>query len=180
MTPPAEDPAPLVEVVAEDPGWDADALEGLANRAARATLMHLGLPAEGFEIALLAASDARIAALNADFRGKPAPTNVLSWPAQDLGPPEAPARPEPGDPDDPEALGDIALARETCQAEAAAAGRPLEAHLTHLIVHAILHLLGYDHGCDRQATVMEGLEVAILAQMGLPDPYEDTAGERLA
>ena len=180
MTPPAEDAPRLVEVVVEDAGWDAEALEALAERAARATLEHLELPAEGFEIALLAGSDARIAMLNADFRGKPAPTNVLSWPAQDLGPPEAPARPELGASDDPEALGDIALARETCVAEALEAGKPLEAHLTHLIVHATLHLLGYDHGCDRQATVMEGLEAAILAQLGLPDPYEDTAGERLA
>ena len=180
MTPPAEDPARLVEVVVEDAGWDAAALEALAERGARATLVHLGLSAEGFEIALLAGSDARIAALNADFRGKPAPTNVLSWPAQELGPPEAPARPQPGCADDPEPLGDIALARETCAREAEAAGRPLEAHLAHLIVHATLHLLGYDHGCDRQATVMEGLEVAILAQLGLPDPYEEAAGERLA
>ncbi len=180
MTPPAEAPFRLVEVVVEDPGWDAEALEALAERAARATLAHLGLPAEGFEIALLAGSDARVAALNADFRGKPAPTNVLSWPAQELGPPDAPARPDPGTPDDPEPLGDIALARETCVAEAQAAGKPLEAHLTHLIVHATLHLLGYDHVCDRRATVMEGLEVAILAQLGLPDPYEDAAGERLA
>ena len=180
MIAPAEEPLRLVEVVVEDAGWSADALEALADRAARATLEHLGLVAEGFEIALLAGSDARIAALNADFRGKPAPTNVLSWPALELGSPEAPTQPRPGSPDDPEALGDIALARETCVREAEEAGKPLEAHLSHLLVHATLHLLGYDHGCDRQATVMEGLEVAILAQMGLPDPYEDTAGERLA
>ena len=180
MTPPAEAPARLVEVVAEDPRWEEGALEALAERAARATLEHLGLPAEGFEIALLAASDARVAALNADFRGKPTPTNVLSWPVRELGPPEAPARPQPGPPDDPEPLGDIALAWETCMQEAAAAGRPSEAHLTHLIVHATLHLLGYDHECDRQATVMEALEVAILAQLGLSDPYEEAAGERLA
>ncbi|MGY6411264.1 MAG: rRNA maturation RNase YbeY [Alkalilacustris sp.] len=180
MTAPVEEATRLVEVVVEDEGWDGEALGALAERAARATLGHLGLAAEGFEIALLAASDDRVAGLNADFRGKPAPTNVLSWPAQELGPPEAPERPEPGAPDDPEALGDIALARETCLREAAEAGKPAEAHLTHLIVHATLHLLGYDHGCDRQATVMEGLEVAILAQLGLPDPYGEAAGERLA
>ena len=167
----------LVEVVVEDDRWAAVDLDRLAERAAQAVLARLGLAAAGFEIALLAASDARVAALNGDFRGRPVPTNVLSWPAADLGPPAAPARPEPGPPGLPEALGDVALAFETCAREAEAAGKPLADHLTHLVVHATLHLLGYDHGCDAEATVMEGLEVAILAQLGLPDPYEGTAGD---
>ena len=172
-TSPAE---PLLEVVVEDDRWAAVDLEGLADRAARAVLTYLGLPPEGFEIALLAADDARLADLNGTFRGKPVPTNVLSWPAQELRPPRTP---RPGPPGMPESLGDIALAWETCAREAAEAGRPLQAHLTHLVVHATLHLLGHDHGCDAQATVMEGLEVAILAQLGVPDPYGETAAERL-
>lgn len=104
--------------------------------------------------------------LNADFRGKPRPTNVLSWPAFDPPPPD-PA------PDDPEALflGDLAIAYETCAAEAAAAGIPLGEHATHLVVHGVLHLLGYDHEVEDEADAMEAFETNILASMGLPDPY---------
>ena len=167
-------------VLVEDDRWAAVDLPALALRAVTATLGRLGLDASAFEVVIMAGSDARIAVLNAQFRGKPAPTNVLSWPARDLGPAQRPALPDPGTPEDPEALGDIALAWETCVREASDAGRPLADHLSHLIVHATLHLLGYDHGCDRDATVMESLEVAILAQLGLPDPYEGTVGERLA
>ncbi|MBK5927420.1 rRNA maturation RNase YbeY [Rhodobaculum claviforme] len=170
----------MVDVIVEDARWEAVALETLAETAVRATLRHLGLAPAGFEVALMAGSDARIAELNAEFRDKPAPTNVLSWPARDMGAPEAPDTPVPGPADDPEPLGDIALAWDTCAAEARAAGRPLADHLTHLVVHATLHLLGYDHAEDTQAAVMESLEVAILAQLGLPDPYGDVAGERIA
>ena len=165
---------PLTDVVTEDPRWDAAGLAVLAERAAMATLAALDLDPEGFEIVVLGADDARIAALNADFRGKPQPTNVLSWPSEDRAP-EAeggrPARPEPGDPDDPESLGDIALAWETCAAEAQAAGKPMADHVTHLVVHGVLHLLGHDHVRDGDATLMEGLEVRILAELGLSDPY---------
>lgn len=173
---------PLVDTVFEDPRWQAAGLDALAEAAARATLARLGLAAEGFEIGLLAASDARIAALNAEFRGKPVPTNVLSWPGEDRAPQAeggTPAPPCPGTPDDPESLGDIAIAWETCAAEAAAADRPLADHARHLIVHATLHLLGYDHDRDGDATVMEGLEREILASMGLPDPYERPAEARI-
>lgn len=166
-----------VDLVIEDDRWASVDLDALAGGAVARTLAHLGLSTEGFEVVLMAGSDARIAALNAQFRARPTATNVLSWPAQPLGPAHHPARPAPGTAEDPEPLGDIALAWETCAREAREAGRPLDAHLTHLIVHATLHLLGYDHGCDRDATVMESLEVAILAELGLPDPYEATAGE---
>ena len=165
---------PLTDVVIEDARWEAAGLEALAERAARATLAALRLPAEGFEIVVLGADDARIAALNADFRGKPQPTNVLSWPADELGAEaegDDPDRPEPGDADAPEALGDIALAWETCAREAGEAGKPLADHATHLIVHGVLHLLGYDHVRDGDATLMEGLEVEILADLGVCDPY---------
>jgi probable rRNA maturation factor len=98
---------------------------------------------------------------------------VLSWPAEDL------AASEPGgQPLRPEAdftgeipLGDIAIAYDTCAREAAAAKKPLADHLRHLIVHGVLHLLGYDHISDLDATVMEGLEVEILGNLGLDDPY---------
>jgi len=161
----------LIDTIIEDPRWDAAGLEALADRAARATLTHLGLDAEDWEISVLACDDARIAALNADFRDKPQPTNVLSWPSDERGAEVPGARPDlPAPTGDPE-LGDIAIAYETCAREAAEAGKPLADHVTHLIVHATLHLLGYDHIRDQDATLMEATEVAILGKLGLPDPY---------
>ncbi|MCL4188817.1 MAG: rRNA maturation RNase YbeY [Rhodobacteraceae bacterium] len=164
----------LVEVLIEDPRWRPAGIEALAATAARAALARLGLPAEGFEISLLACDDARIAALNAAFRGKAAPTDVLSWPAAERGAAGDGGRPDlpvPGAADDPESLGDIALAWETCSRDAAAAGRPLSDHLSHLVVHGVLHLLGYDHIRPADAALMEGLEVEILARLGVADPY---------
>lgn len=169
--------APLTETILEDDRWGA--LEPLAETAARATLDHLGLPPEGFEIAVLGCDDARIAALNADFRGRPRPTNVLSWPEEDRAPVTEgamPEPPEPGDADDPEHLGDIALAFDTCAAEARTAGKPFEAHVTHLVVHGVLHLLGYDHVRDGDAALMERVEAEILGKLGLPDPYMGNEG----
>ena len=104
--------------------------------------------------------DARIAELNGDFRDKPQPTNVLSWPSEERGaaqPGAAPALPTGPDPE----LGDIAIAYETCAREAAEQGKPMADHVTHLIVHAVLHLLGYDHIRDADATLMEATEVEI-------------------
>lgn len=172
--PAAADAPALTDAVVEDPRWEGADLPALAERAARATLARLGLPAEGFEIVVLGADDARIAALNAGFRGKPQPTNVLSWPSEDRGAAEegaAPALPDPGDIDDPEPLGDIALAWDTCVAEAAGAGKPLADHVTHLLVHGVLHLLGYDHQREGDALRMERLETEILADLGVSDPY---------
>ena len=160
-----------VEVVIEDDRWTEAGLEELAGRAADATLAHLGLDPAAWEIAVLACDDARIAALNADFRGKPRPTNVLSWPAEERAadaPGAAPASPSA---DEGPELGDIALAFETCAREAAEAGRPLGAHVSHLVVHGTLHLLGYDHVRDAAAELMERIEVEVLASLGIPDPY---------
>jgi probable rRNA maturation factor len=164
--------APHVEVIVEDERWGdpSDLIEG----AVAATLAHLGLDPAVYEVSVLAADDARIRALNAQFRGKDEATNVLSWPAVDLRadePGAAPLPPEPGTPDDPEGLGDIALARETCAREALDAGKPLAHHLTHLTVHAVLHLLGYDHETEADAHLMERIEVTILADLAIPDPY---------
>jgi probable rRNA maturation factor len=164
----------LVDTVIEDSRWEAFGLADLALRAARAALAGAGLDAEGFEIVVMGCDDARIAALNADFRGKPRPTNVLSWPSEDrapVGPGEAPPPPLPGTPGAPESLGDIALAWETCAAEAEAQGKPMVDHVTHLVVHGVLHLLGYDHVEEADAAVMEALEVRILASLGVSDPY---------
>jgi probable rRNA maturation factor len=160
--------AMTTDCLIEAEGWASVDLACLADRAAAATLAHLGHDPAAFEIALLACDDARIAALNADFRDRPRPTNVLSWPSEERAAETEGGQPHP--PSDPE-LGDIAIAFDTCAREAAAQGKPLEAHVTHLIVHATLHLLGYDHERDGDATLMERLEVEILGKLGVPDPY---------
>jgi probable rRNA maturation factor len=165
---------PLVDTVIEDARWEGLGLAAVADRAAAVALADLGIAAEGLTLCVMGCDDARIAALNGQFRGKPAPTNVLSWPAEDLSPDEPggiPHSPEAGDPDDPAHLGDVALAFDTCAREAAEAAKPMEDHVTHLIVHGILHLLGYDHEDDADASRMEGAETRILARLGLADPY---------
>ncbi len=161
----------LMDVMIEDRRWRALDLGALAERAGRAALKHLNLDPEAFEISLLACNDARIAALNEDFRGKPQPTNVLSWPSEERTPARPGAVPNPPEPGDDSELGDIAIAYETCASETEAGGKSLADHATHLIVHAVLHLLGYDHIRDEDATLMEACEVAILGKLGIADPY---------
>lgn len=175
----------LTDTQIEDDRWQLAGLDALAETAARATLTHLGFDPDLYEISLLGCDDARISVLNAEFRGKPAPTNVLSWPAQDLTAEEdgeAPYVPDETPQDDPFAfdedgldegiaLGDIAIAYDTCAREAADADKPFADHVTHLVVHGTLHLLGYDHLRDKDATLMETIEVDILGKLGVPDPY---------
>ncbi|MGI3170331.1 rRNA maturation RNase YbeY [Pseudooceanicola sp. C21-150M6] len=159
----------IVDTLIEDDRWTG--IDPVAEAAAMAALTHLGLEPEDWEISLLACNDARIAELNGEFRDKPRPTNVLSWPSEERGvetPGDTPDLPDPGV--DPE-LGDIAIAYETCVREAEDAGKPLMQHVTHLVVHAVLHLLGYDHETDPDAALMEGIESEILGKMGHPDPY---------
>jgi probable rRNA maturation factor len=158
-----------VDLIVEDARWEGVGLEALVERACRAALDHLGVA--GAEISVLACDDARIAALNGDFRGKAQPTNVLSWPSEERGaavPGGAPVA--PGDLE----LGDIAIAWETCAREAAEAGKDFADHVSHLLVHATLHLLGYDHIDEKDAALMEGVEVEILGKLGIEDPYGDT------
>lgn len=165
---------PLVDCLIEAPGWEGIDLPALCERAARATFEDQDLEPEAWEISLLACDDARIAVLNAEFRAKPVPTNVLSWPAQDLASEEdggEPWFPEPFVPGERDSLGDIALAFETCAREAEAAGKSVHEHVTHLVIHGVLHLLGYDHIRDADAQLMEATEVRILAALGLADPY---------
>jgi probable rRNA maturation factor len=164
---------PVVDVIIEDDRWRAIGLDLLAERAVWAALAELALTPEGFTVCLMACDDARIAELNATFRGKGQPTNVLSWPSQDRAPSmgTVPTLPKPGPVEDPAELGDMALAYETCMAEAAAQGKSPHDHVTHLIVHATLHLLGYDHIHDVDCAIMEALEVRVLASLGVADPY---------
>ena len=164
----------IVDIVIEDARWEAFGLEPLAERAVSAALAGAGLGTAGYSVVLMGCDDARIAELNADFRGKPQPTNVLSWPSEERSAEEAggvPDLPAPGDDEDPCELGDIAIAFETCAREAAEQGKPMAEHVTHLVVHGLLHCLGYDHVEEADAAVMEGLEVRILASLGLSDPY---------
>jgi probable rRNA maturation factor len=167
-----------LECIVEDQRWIALRLEDLAQDAADKVLARLALDAAVCEICLLACNDARIATLNADFRGKSVPTNVLSWPSEELSastPGAAPQLPQ-CDAKGLIELGDIAIAFETCAKEAVEAGTALQDHVTHLVVHGILHLLGYDHMRDQDATLMEDLETEILGSMGLDDPYRDSNG----
>jgi probable rRNA maturation factor len=146
----------LIDVEVEEPAWIAalpDA-EALTVAAGEATLASEGAVGEG--VTLLLTDDRTVADLNRRFRGQDKPTNVLSFPA-----PQNPER----------FLGDIALAYGVCAEEAQAQGKPLAHHLQHLVAHGVLHLLGYDHMSDAQADEMEGLERAVLAGLGVPDPY---------
>ena len=165
---------PHIDIVIEDPRWEEAGLEPLAHQAIRAGLAHLRIPAEAFEIVVMGCDDARIAELNAEFRQKPAPTNVLSWPAQDLAPKRpggTPAEPVKGPPDMPESLGDIAISYDTCIKEAQTQAISLADHTQHLVLHGLLHLLGYDHETDEDATLMERLEIETLASLGIKTPY---------
>ncbi|WP_294227364.1 rRNA maturation RNase YbeY [uncultured Shimia sp.] len=165
----------LTDTIIEDDRWNAVAFEDLAETAAQAVLGHLCLETAAFEIAVLACDDTRIAVLNADFRDKDKATNVLSWPSDERGVDVdggTPDLPEPSFPGVPEELGDIAISYDTCAREAVEAGKSMADHVTHLMVHGTLHLMGYDHVRDKDATLMEGLETTILGKMGLADPYE--------
>ena len=155
-----------IDVVHDGGDWEMVAgAEALVRAAAAALAGELGLGRT--EVCVALSDDAQVAELNGSYRGKPAPTNVLSFPA---GPSVL-----VGD-DDPHFLGDVVLALETLQREAAELGLPLEHHMQHLVVHGLLHLLGYDHGTDQEAQAMESLEVRILQRLGIADPYA-TAGE---
>lgn len=162
-----------LDITIEDPRWLQSPFVDLTTRAIQATLSHASLPEDAIEISILACDDTQITTLNTAFRDKPKATNVLSWPNEERaamclgGQPLAPA----SGPDGLIALGDIAISYDTCAAEARAAGKPLEDHLTHLIIHATLHLLGYDHETEPDAALMETLEVKILGKLGLDDPY---------
>lgn len=164
---------PLVDTVIEDPRWQTLGLAARGDAAAAAVLAELGMAPVGYTLCIMGCDDARITELNAEFREKGMPTNVLSWPSEERGAEfvgEVPELPEPGE-GEAVSLGDIALAYETCAREAAEQEKSVEQHVTHLIVHGILHLLGFDHVEDEDAELMEATEVRILAKLGVADPY---------
>jgi probable rRNA maturation factor len=149
-------------------GWPAGNWEALAEDAAQAAAGGEPLLANPRLVAsLLFTSDAEVHALNREWRGRDKPTNVLSFPMLERDELASLAAEGP-----PVMLGDIALAHETCAREAQEKGVSLEHHAAHLIVHGLLHLAGHDHvDSDAQADEMEALETAILAKMGISDPY---------
>ena len=135
--------------------------EALVQRAIEAAAQHAVPSAEAAEVAIVLTDDSGIKALNRDWRGIDKPTNVLSFPAA-----QTPSRGG-----EPRMLGDIAIAYETTRSEAENENKPFAHHLSHLAVHGLLHLVGYDHETDADAEKMESLERKILAHLGVPDPY---------
>lgn len=135
-----------------------DALIEAAGRALASDARFAAHPPAEACVAL--SDDETLRMLNAQFRGKDKPTNVLSFPALERF---GAASPQP--------LGDIVLAQETLEREAAEQGVTAAHHLQHLVVHGLLHLLGFDHETDADAGEMEGLEIEILASLGIPNPY---------
>ena len=128
------------------------------------------------ELAILLTDDSKMRALNRDWRGVDAPTNVLSFPSNGVGPRTVHDPPHNHPHDHPNNhsyshLGDIVVAYETVRREAHHAHKPFAHHLAHLVVHGFLHLLGYDHESAQDAREMEDIERAILRQLAIPDPY---------
>jgi len=148
----------MIDVEIEDEAWSSALpdVEALVERAAQAALDTLPQAEQGGAVAILLTDDAAVADLNTRFRDKPTSTNVLSFPAADSAYPH---------------LGDVALAYGVCASEAEAQRKSLADHLTHLVVHGVLHLLGYDHESEADAEVMEQMECEILRRFGVADPY---------
>ena len=163
---------PDISVAVPCAGWRADLphARALCREVAAAALDAAGLGpvAARIELGVRLTDDAEVRLLNRRYRAGAAPTNVLSFPAADCTPGVVPAPPADGA---PLALGDVVLAYETVRAEAGAQGKPIADHVRHLVVHGVLHLAGYDHEDAAAAAAMERLETAVLAALGVPDPY---------
>jgi probable rRNA maturation factor len=169
---PSADRAVAIDVAVPCADWiaalpEATALSKAAARAALAAAMPLLASAE---LSIVLADDALIRGLNREWRGKDAATNVLSFPAQDFGGP--PPRVAAGGP--PLPLGDIVLALATIRCEAAEQHKALADHLAHLVVHGVLHLVGFDHESNDEAERMEALERRVLQGLGVADPYAES------
>jgi probable rRNA maturation factor len=169
---PAPEPEPSgglrISIVKEQADWSGfDRPEQAIEAAAAALASHAeGARARGTEAGVVLAGDAMVRQLNASYRGKDAATNVLSFPFQ---------APPGGMPGETPYLGDVVLAAETIGREAAERGIAPTAHLQHLVVHGLLHLLGFDHGNDAEAEEMEHLETEILGTLGIANPYAEPA-----
>lgn len=154
-------PVVAIDLAVEAGAWPpAVELEAMARRAVDAALAETAARGSS-ELSLVFTDDAHMRSLNHAWRGKDKPTNVLSFPAFPVA---------PGD-RLPPMLGDIVLAAETVAIEAELENKPLHHHISHLVVHGVLHLLGHDHESEVEAETMEALERAALARLAIPDPY---------
>jgi probable rRNA maturation factor len=167
----ADSVAAHIDVMAESELWNAqpEAPATVRDAIAAAAAATHALPAANGEVSVVLVADAAIRKLNRNWRGIDKPTNVLAFPAPER--PSAGAGRTGSGNTAPALLGDIIIAYETTASEAAAAAKPFAHHLAHLAVHGFLHLLGYDHDSDADATEMERLETRILARLDVPDPY---------
>jgi probable rRNA maturation factor len=160
-----------IDVSIECDAWDvrcpdaAMIAEAAARSALEAARDALLAPTAHLILGIILTDDAEQRELNRTYRGKDASTNVLSFALADLHSPSPPGAPV--------LLGDVVLAVETIAREAAEQQKPLADHLRHLVVHGVLHLLGFDHEIDADAAIMELREVEILRRLGVPDPYRD-------
>lgn len=167
----------MLDVAVQAEGdWPAADWESIAGRAAAAAVERtphaaLAIAAASVEIAVRLTSDDEVRTLNRDYRGKDKPTNVLSFPMVQS---DLLATVTTNSDDGEVLLGDIVLASGVCAAEAGERGISVTDHATHLIVHGVLHLLGYDHQGDAEADAMEGIERDALAALGIADPYPVT------
>ena len=159
-----------VDVVIEDARWKALDLRQIANQAFFETLFLLDLQHESFSCCVLACDNKQIKQLNNKFRGKNFPTNVLSFPAS-LENDEVKSNSTSTEANNPHELGEIAIAFEICKKEAFISKVKFEHHVYHLIIHSVLHLLGFDHEEEENAAKMEKIEVQVLAKLGISDPY---------
>lgn len=159
--------SPEIDIIISAEAWEGvDGLETLTRACVDASLAESGAAlVDGCEVSIAFCDDAEIQTLNAQWRGKDKPTNVLSFPT----PGPLPARP---------LLGDIVIAYETVAREAGEQEKTLHEHTAHMVIHGFLHLIGYDHETAAEAEAMEGLERRIASRLGLPDPYAgESAGE---
>ena len=159
-----------VDLIMEDARWKTLNLLQIANAAFKETLSQLNLRSENFICCILACSSKKIRDLNSQFRGKNNSTNVLSFPSTpEIYEAISISKFEPNI--DPFELGDIAIAYEVCKKEADVSKIKFEHHVYHLIIHSMLHLLGYDHEEEKNAAEMEKIEVQVLANLGISNPY---------
>jgi probable rRNA maturation factor len=159
-----DEPSLDIDILIEDERWDeVTGLEDLTRKAVSMAASVAGAELGNMELCILFTDDDEIRKLNAEFRDKDKPTNVLSFPSGETPLPDGA----------PVMLGDIVLASGVVFREAEEQGKPLANHVLHLIVHGMLHLLGYDHEQDDEAEIMEALEIEALARLGLPNPYAE-------
>ena len=146
-----------VETIIADQRWTDLELPAIARDACNSAMRNADLGSGEYEVGVLGCDDARMAELNWQFRKVEGPTNVLAWPAG----------PKPGGDPGPVELGSVAVAFETCMRESETMGRNPAGHVTHLLVHGSLHLLGFTHDTEERAKVMEELEQASLMELGM-------------